>query len=188
MSIQNVQNTTYNFTASQSELATELGGDASAQVAAMLLEHAQESREGASEARLSEEEHLAEQQARQVAMMREQASHIRNAGISEGISLIVAGGLNIAAGSAGDQALSGGAQVSQGIGKGGAALEEAEGQECAAAAQQAEHSSSAAERRLDDIRTDAQEARELVRTVIDFLRDTSQTETASAQAGIYLRG
>lgn len=187
MSIQNVQNTTYNFTPNDSELATELGGDASALVAAMLLQHSHESREGAREARLREEEHLAAQQAREIEMMMEQADHIRNAGLSEGIGMMASGGLNMVAAGTNNAMYSGGAQVSQGIGKAGAALEESAGQRCATAARQAEHRSGAAERRLDDIRTQAQEARELVRTVIDFLRDASRTETATDQAAIYLR-
>ena len=188
MSIQNVQNTTYDFTADQSELATELGGDASAQIASMLLEHAHESREGAREARLHEEEHLAAQQAREVAMMREQADHIRNAGIREGFSMMVGGGFNILAAGTNTAALSGAGQLSQAFGKLSGSIEDAKAQESAAAAKQAGHSSAAAERRLEDIRTEAQEARELVRSVIDFLRDVGRTETATDQAGIYLRG
>jgi hypothetical protein len=188
MSIQNVQNTTYNFTPDQSDLATELGGDASAQIAAMLLEHAHESRDGASEARLHEEQNLAAQQAREVEMMREQADHIRAAGLTEGVSMMVGGGLNMMAAGTDTKALSGAAEVYQGLGKAGAALEEARGQESAAAAKQAGHHASASERRLEDIRTEAQEARELVRTVMDFLRDVGRTETASDQASIYLRG
>jgi hypothetical protein len=210
MSVQNVQTTTYNFTADQSELATELGGDASAQIAAMLLDHAHDSRETTREARLHEEQHLVAQQEREFEMMMEQADHIRSAGLAEGISMMVAGTLNIAAGvvtagtadatgtlqgragaevgKAVSTSLSGGAQVSQSFGKVGAGLEEAEAQESAAAAKQATHRSGAAERRLEELRTEAQEARELVRTVIDFLRDVGRTEAATDQAGIYLRG
>jgi hypothetical protein len=197
MSIQTVQNTTYNFSADQSELAAELGGDTSAQIAAMLLDHAHDSRETNREARLHEEQHLVAQQEREFEMMMEQADHIRSAGFAEGISMMVAGTFNIAAGvvTAGTAdakaigtSLSGGAQASQGAGKFFAGIEEAEGQESAAAAKQASHRSGASERRLDDLRTEAQEARELVRTVIDFLRDMGRTEAATDQAGIYLRG
>jgi hypothetical protein len=188
MSIQNVQNTTYNFTPNQSDLATELGGDTSAQIAAMLLEHAHESREGASEARQREEQNLAAQQAREVEMMREQAAHIRAAGVAEGVSLMVGGGLNMMAAGTNTPVLSGAAEVSKGFGKLSASIEEARGQESAADAKQAGHHASAAERRLEDIGTEAQEARELVRTVIDFLRDVGRTETATDQAAIYLRG
>lgn len=210
MSIQNVQNTTYNFTADHSELATELGGDASAEVAAMLLTHARDSREGTREARLHEEQHLAAQEAREVEMMMEQADHIRTAGLYEGIGTMTAGVLNIASGvtsavtadatgtleggahaglgKAIATSLSGGAQLSQGASKYLAETEKAEGQESAARAKQAAQRSGASERRLEDLRTEAQEARELVRTVIDFLRDMGRTEAATDQAGIYLRG
>jgi hypothetical protein len=188
MSIQNVQNTTYNFTPNQSDLATELGGDASSQIAAMLLDHAHDSRAGAREARQHEEQNLAAQQAREVEMMREQADHIRNAGFAQGTAMMVGGSLNMVAAGTDTKALSGAAEVYQGVGKVGGALEDARAQESAAAAKQAGHHASASERRLEDIRTEAQEARELVRTVIDFLRDVGRTETASDQASIYLRG
>lgn len=188
MSIQNVQNTTYNFSADQSELAAELGGDVSAQIAATLMVSARESRDGAREARINEEQHLEAQQARQVEMMMKQAEHIRNAGLAEGVSMMVGGGLNMVGAGTGDKAFNAGAEIYQGYGKGVAGVEDAEAQRCAAAATQAGNQSSAAERRLDDIRTQTQEATELVRSVIDFLRDAGKTESATDQAGIYLRG
>jgi hypothetical protein len=154
----------------------------------MLLDHAHASRETTREARLHEEQHLVAQQERQVEMMMKQADQIRAAGLTEGVSMMASGGFNMMAAGTGNKAFNAAAEVSQGYGKFSGSIEEAKGQEYAAAAQQAEHGSGAAERRLEDLRTEAQEARELVRSVIDFLRDVGRTEAATDQAAIYLRG
>src|SRR5262249_45468859 len=80
------------------ELAVALGGDASARVAAMLLEQSQEQRGRLSKARQLEEERPYSLETQEVEAMREEALHVRAAATSRAIGSIVSGSLQMAGG------------------------------------------------------------------------------------------
>jgi hypothetical protein len=173
------------------QIAAEFGGDVSARVAAMLIEHSHERREAVREMRRAEEEHLQAMEEQQVAQMREQAAHIREAAESRAIGGLVAGACRIAGGvcmMTADSEYAGRAR-SEMLGGGGSALESAMGLSAAAddhAAGQADADATAAgnraeasERRLEDLRDSAADARELGSKALDLIESA---KTASAEA------
>jgi len=191
---------------SPEQIATELGGDVNASVAAMMLIHAKQMRELVQTARSFEEENLRIHEERQVRAMHEQADRIRAAGITEGVGLMASGGFQIASGIVG---LSGttlrsgeltpraqGTQaVLQGAGAGANGVSQlvAAGDKHAAdvaniEATAAEHRAEAAKRRLDDLEDEAAEARDLTKKVIEFLRDQTRTKAGTDNAAASIRG
>ena len=83
---------------SEAALATQLGGDTNAQVAAMMLKHGHEKRTACRQMRHSEENRLRSFEDQKVAKLREQAEQLLAAGQRRAWGKIASGGLQIAAG------------------------------------------------------------------------------------------
>jgi len=81
-------------------LASELGGDINAQVAAMVMIAGREKRAQIQQSRRAEERLIQSMEDQQVHEMRQQAEDIRSAGLWEGLGTIVGGALTIGAGAA----------------------------------------------------------------------------------------
>jgi hypothetical protein len=183
----------------------DFGGDVGASVAAMMLLHARETREGTSEARAAEERNIEAQEARQVQAMHDQADQIRAAGLWEGTSNIVAGVLGVGAGAvtlngetlrSGElvtsaqgrvEYLNGSAKVVVGSGNVFAAIDKADAQNAEADGVAAGNRSEAAKRRLADLNDAAKDAQELTRTAIDFYRDATRTKADTDRAAVSMR-
>ena len=205
MSINGIQSSVLVTLNSTDQIASELGGDTNAQVAAMLVVHSKERSQQLRQARGAEEEHLRESEDREVAEMRDEAREIREAararavgGIFEGIMTIGAGYFEVASGTQSDEAsakvLSGYGKGVEGAGKAGKGaydLDAAEDDHAAAMArveaQKAKNRAGASERRLDDLKDDLAEARELRQKAIDFVKDATQGQADVHRAALFQR-
>lgn len=182
---------------SQDALAAELGGDANAQVAAMLLKHSQDKQASLRVQRVAEEEQLTAMEEEQVDQMRESAEQIRIAAREKAIGQITNGICQIGGGIVALDGTDGGkaaGEIWQGAGDGadGVANLEAAEHEYAqgiadADAKQAEHMANEAGRRLDDIKDEERNARELVRTALDFLREVRGAGDQANKAALFQR-
>jgi hypothetical protein len=190
---------------SPEQIAAEFGGDVNASVAAMMLLHAKQLRESVQTACSIEEERLRIQEERQVHAMHEQADRIRSAGMNEGLGLIASGGFQIASGvvgiagarlqdgqlsprAAGSQAiLQGSGSASRGVGEMFASEDNWAASIANADATKAENSAEATKRRLDELKEEMAQARDLTKTAIDFLRDQTRTKASTDDAAASIR-
>jgi hypothetical protein len=191
---------------SHEQIAAELGGDVNASVAAMMLLHAKDMRDSVQATRSMQEEALRRHEADQISAMHEEAHRTRAAGRMEGIGLMASGGFQIASGVAairgstlqggeltpsarGNQAgLEGAGRLAQGTGNLLAADEKHEADNANTDAAAAGHRAEAVTRRLDDLRDEAADARELAKTAIEFLRDQTRTRASTDHAAASIRG
>ena len=182
---------------SLSELALETSGDPNAAVAAMLLEHAQQKRETLGQARLAEEELVRKHEAEQVAQMRKEACEAAQAARWQALGSIVQGALGITGGATmctNGGAASGESKILSESGTGmkgvfdfGATPHSLAAGNARADATAAEHRAGAAQRRLDEIHSEQNDARELTRTAIDFLKELTTSRAEIDQAALLHR-
>lgn len=188
------------------DIEARFGGDANAEIAALMLGHARDVREGARESRAAEERNIEAQENLQVEEMRNQASDIRRAGTIEGVTEIGTGALDLWAGTTtmtGDTfsdgklkpevdgkvlLAKGSSEIVKGTGTMGAAWFKGESQTDDANGTAAGHHAQAAIRRLDDIKDVEKDARDLARTAIDFYRDQVHAQAEADHAALFLRG
>lgn len=201
MPIESVPPSTYHLI-DQDHIAAELGGDVGAQLAALLLTSARDSREAARAERSEEEANLREAEAHQVELMLEQAESVRAAGTARAYGMMVSGAVNVTGSAAAmaidlDQPGSPLGQEIQGSLAGGGKLVEgtfdfdATCSDFAADIERAQATTMAnlaaeSTRRLDDAKAAEADARELARTALEFLRNVNQLEAGSDQASLYL--
>jgi hypothetical protein len=179
---------------SERDLITELGGDTNATVAAMLLKQSQEKRDCLREERDAQEEQLSHFEQAEVASLREKAEALRDAGMAEAFGDIAGGVFTAGSGLAGCADLKGSAALLEGCGKAapGAGMLVAVGpNERAGQAEadktQFENMAAEAKRRLDDIRDDDHDARDLLKSAIDFLREVNRTKSEGDQTAVSIR-
>jgi len=202
---QGIQDRTQTFL-TPDDIATRFGGDPNAEIAALMLGHARDVREGARQARAAEEKNIEAQENQQVEEMRNQAEDIRRAGYVEGVTEIGTGVLDVFAGETtmngattmhgkltpqveGDVlVMKGSSDVLKGAGTMGAAWFKGESQIDDANGTAASHHAQAAIRRLDDIKDVEKDARDLARNAIDFYRDQVHTQADADHAAVFLRG
>jgi hypothetical protein len=171
------------------DIETQFGGDLNAEIAALMLGHARDVRDGARQARASEEKTIEAQENQQVEEMRNQAEDLRRAGAIEGSTEMVGGALGVLAGSTGKTDIfKGSADIVKGTGTMGAAWYKGESQIDEANGTAASHHAQAAIRRLDDIKDVEKDARDLARNAIDFYRDQVHTQADADHAALFLRG
>jgi len=202
MSIDTVSANAYHLV-DEGNIAAELGGDVDAQLAALLLTSAHDSREAARVERDQEEAQLGEAEQHQVELMLKQADSIRAAGRARGYGMIASGALTVEGGLTAlavdlhqpgtkvgaefESSLAGGGKLVEGVFDLGAtgfeAAEATQRAQATAMGNQAEEST----RRLDELSAQIADARDLARTALEFLRNVKQAETQSDQASLYLR-
>ncbi len=186
-------------------LASELGGDINAQVAAMVMIAGREKRAQIQQSRQAEERLIQAMEDEQVREMRKQAAAIRHAGLLDGLGKIASGMLSVTAGGmqidAANAATEKAAKVLEGeaacmrgyagVAEGTAVLGSTSYNDAAkqheANAVAADNSAAAARRRLEDLRDEAKSAEEDQRSAIDFLRDINQSAAAADRAAIFQR-
>lgn len=179
---------------SEGDLISELGGDTNATVAAMLLKNSQQDRECLREERHAEEAQLSRFEEAQVTSLREKAEAQRDAGTAEAWGEIIGGGFTAVSGVAGAFEAKNAATMLDGVGKaapGASKLFAADANlragQAEADATQSEHMASEAKRRIDDIRDDDHDARDLLKSAIDFLRDVNRTKSEGETAAVSIR-
>lgn len=178
-------------------LATELGGDINARLAAMLLEQSQDRKDYLREARRAEEQHLRAVEESEVRSMREEAAHTRAAAQSRAIGAIVSGGFQVAGGVAlggnncernaqsSSKILEGSGKFAEGMTGLDAAASDYAADEARADAKTAENKGKESERRLGDINDEVREARELAQSALQFLRDVADKEAEIQRAALF---
>ena len=180
---------------SLSELVLDAGGDTNAALAALMLEHAQQKREMLGQARLAEEEFLQKREAEQVAHIREEAEEAAQAARMKAMGCIVSGGLGIAGGvmmvDGGECAESKMFCASGDTVKGGLDFAASQHDKSAGTARAdataADHRVGAAKRQLEEIQGEQNEARELMRNALDFLKELGKSRAEIDQAALLHR-
>lgn len=177
------------------ELAVELGGDTNAQVAAMLLKHAHDTKRQTRTARMHEEHHLRDQEANQVKKMREQADLEYSAAVKRATGQMVNGLAQMGAGVAGmsgtdelqTKALTGGGEMFKGGMDLSAASNDLDASNREADGVAAGNRAKASERRLEDLKAEESDATELIRTALDFVRGASDAAAQANRTAIFQR-
>lgn len=177
------------------ELAVELGGDTNAQVAAMLLKHAHDTKRQTRTARMHEEHHLRDQEATQVKRMREQADLEYHAAVKRAAGGMVSGLTQMGAGVA---CMSGTAEAETKVATGGGELFKAgmdglaAGDDLKASNREiegvaADQRAQASARRMEDLKAAESDATELIRTALDFVRGASDADAQANRTAIFQR-
>jgi hypothetical protein len=188
------------------DLQADFGGDVSASVAAMMLQHASESRDLTRQARAAEEKNLEAQESAEVQAMHVQADDIRAAGRWEGLTTIGAGAITCVAGvvtatgaalGSGElkhgpagavDALKGSGKLAEGFGEWQGAEAQGDGKVAESDGVAAGNRAEAAKRRLEDLRDEEKDANDLAHTAIDFYRDQTRTKADTDSATLSFRG
>jgi hypothetical protein len=182
----------YSLLPSSDELAAELGGDIGAQVAAMVLLAARDNRNAAREAQRAEEANLFEQQRAEVEAMHAQADATRSAALDAARGKIFAGSADIGAALVIDPqraaALSALGDLGAGVQDLRASQHDFQAAEHSADATRAGNLAEASARRLDQLDSVIDDARDLKNDALSFLRGIRQTENQTDEAAIFLRG
>jgi hypothetical protein len=198
-SISNPSSGTVLMLESQNAIASEFGGDVDAELAVMLLEQADQSRQMTRQARDAVERRLSSQEEEQVAKLREKAAETRQAAQVEGFTAMVGGAATMYGGmvglAAGDdedlqhtaELAKGGAGFNAGVGKLDAASHTFGAGKADADAVAADHRAAEAKRELEQLGAEDQDARQLGRTALDMLAETNRSRAAASEAALFQR-
>jgi hypothetical protein len=186
---------------SSDTIAIELGGDTEAQLAAMVLTFAHDNEERADEARRLTESMIREAGEEQVQQMRDQADDLRWGGVLGGLGTSLAGAATLGGGIAGLESARDGASdavvqctrdrwqgasgVLDGSGQFANAYYTGEAGHHEANATAAGNELAAAERRLDQIEADLDDADDLEDSALDFYEQSVETQAATNQTVVY---
>lgn len=187
------------------QITASLPGDPGTEIAALLVDSANDARHENAAARAGEERHLQRLEHEQVDSLLRSADATRTAGWEQGIGLMVSGAVTIAGSvelgaaighgevaqqkaSAWSAALSASGKSFEGVTTILAANETHEAKEADAAATKAGNEIKAGERRLGDLEHARREADDLARAALQSASDWVRTEAAANQATLYLRG
>jgi len=165
------------------DAAANASEDLTSEVAVMLLQHTKDSREtNRLDSRL-EQEHLKQMQRNQVAEMRAQAKHIRDAATTRGIAGMVSGAYTIggavATASKSDDtatALNGYGKFYEGMSELGAAKSDEAAKNAEANATEFSHKAGESNLRLDDLREQRAHLRDVQRDALEYLKSIQSTE------------
>lgn len=176
--------------ASQSQIAAELGGDANAQVAALMLAHARDTSEQLRGMRQSEQTRLQQHQQGIIQAMRDKAQETYMAACACALGQLVGGAMTVAGGvcsapgvmqnaqtaTSTSQTLQGSGSICSALGQTlGANWQRAAGLSDTRAAIE-EQNASTCWQRLETLRSEQAETHEMTRTAIAFLRQTQASQ------------
>lgn len=178
------------------ELSVELMGDAGAQIAALLVRSARDSRDLARAAEDADEEALTALEDAQVQELRDQADATRSAAQSRALGQALVAGADlfcVTTGASGDLQVTGaaikaGAQLGQGALNFAAAESDFEAGVHDANSTQAANRARHLERQLQDLNEEQRDAAQLVRSAIESAAELVRTKNATDQATLFLRG
>ena len=183
----------------QAQLAAELGGDANAQAAAMMLVHARDKSQNLKETRRAELSNLRSQQQREVDQMRSRADEAFAAARAKAYGKIYDGAASAVGGAclmavsdettakALNQSMSGAGQLGSACTDSVVAGHERDAAAAETASVVAKHRAEESQARLDELRDEQRETQDLTRTAIDFLRDVSSAQQQVDNAVAYLK-
>jgi hypothetical protein len=181
------------------QLNLELAGDSGAEIAALLVLDARDSRNQAKAAEQAEERQLTQLEDEQVSHLYEQADATRSAGWARGVGLIVSGSATvIGAGLGADTGGAEGQTEAQSWAAAGSTLNgglqfaassydydaNISGAQATDAGNKAKH----VEHQLQQLAEQQSDAAQLARTALQAASDLSRAQTATDQATIFLRG
>jgi hypothetical protein len=171
--------------------ASEFAGDPEAQMAATLLEHGHSTRASTRAARDAAEQQLQHHEHAQVSKMRSQAKAMLVGAIGGGALQVASGALTLAAASSHSRATEatykGAAASADGAGKAFSGAASAEVTRLEAGATEAGHRAGACERKLDSINARMDEARDLIRTALDFMKSSQEKASDTNRAALFSR-
>lgn len=180
------------------QLALSPIGDSGAEIAALLVLGARDSRDQAKAAAQADDRRLTQLEDKQVDELYEQADAVRAAGWAKGMGQMVTGGASLvgagvmaADGGAGAQAAAawkGGADIIKGGLDIAASNYEFEANISSADATDAANAAKHVERHLQQLQEEQGDASQLARTAIQAAADLSRAQTSADQAMIFLRG
>lgn len=181
--------------ASQETLAAELGGDANAQVAAMMLVHARDKGTDVRAMRQTQRARVEEHHERQIEAIRNKADAEYAAAraaaygkLAEGAGMIASGGaMTKSGGEVTSQVFAGCGKAGAAFGDGVSAIHGKKAGRLEAAAVQEEHAMSDAQQTLDELRDEQIDLQKLSRAAIDFLRDAQSAKDQVDRAAAYHR-
>jgi hypothetical protein len=165
-----------------------VGSDPQTRLALMVLEFASDRRDMAAKQRDATEATMQQFEQRAVDLMHEKADEIRDAAVQVLACKLVGAGAKIAGTASGEGGY--GEADSQIYGAVGGYLDELSKGRLAdldGSIKSAENRASEAERRLDEIKSEREDARDLKNSALDFLRDANATQAETEQA-LYIRG
>ncbi len=174
----------------ESEITADLGGDATAQMAAMMFLLSREQSRDASELRQATEDRIRDSQAAQISELREMADQMRNSAILQGVAGTIGASLSFASNFAGgvpQAAMQADSQMVTTVGQVGGAILGAKSTDAQTSATAAEHEAQADIRDLEQVSEDADDARDLRKRVLDFM-STIQEQKAEAQSMAWIKG
>lgn len=183
---------------SQDQLALLFGGDGNARLAAMVLKHSSERREGLDQAREKQEERVVKMEAEEVSKMREEAKHVRDQARIEGTSQIVGGSLQVGsaffsspkAGSKDidySKLLGGGATAAPGVGKLVGAESGYQAMYASADGVAAQNRADEGLRRIDELRDEMDDIKDLENAGKEFIKTIQNIEAQTNNALIFQR-
>ena len=184
---------------SQRAITTQFGGDCQAQAAAMMISHSREASEQVRTVQQHVQNHLVEHRRQKLQAMRDQAQEQFMASCAAAFgqaasgALTIAGGVSMAGASSDTAASALSANATNAAYSGSAALCNAVGQGVSAILQRhaavsgisvTRHTDAAAscEQRLQDLRDEKAQERQLERTALDFLQESQRIRDRGDQA------
>ena len=184
---------------SQRAITTQFGGDCQAQAAAMMISHSREASEQVRTVQQHVQNHLVEHRRQKLQAMRDQAQEQFMASCAAAFGqaasgvLTIAGGVSMAGASSDTAASALSANATNAAYSGSAALCNAAGQGVSAILQRhaavsgisvTRHTDAAAscEQRLQDLRDEKAQERQLERTALDFLQESQRIRDRGDQA------
>lgn len=165
-----------------------LSSDPAVALAQLSVKNGTEQRRMAEESRATQEQLERQQDDLEVEAMRQKAADIRTGGILEGVGMIAAGGLTLAASGASDglgKDLRGFSQLSQALGNLGGAMKKAD--EASDDATATEHRAAAdqAKQAADGLRDAQKNGQDFVSAAIDFYREYASAKSSEQSAALH---
>jgi hypothetical protein len=175
-------------------IASQLGGNPEAYMAAIVMKFANERSDAAREQRQQTEEHIAKVQGQQIERLRDAADELRDGALWGAAGGVVGGAVTMYSGTLNLQKenqlatkLAGLGTMVQGAGDGVEGVCNANSQHDEASATAADNRADAATRRLEIVQDDLDGARELEKAALDFLDQVVEIRAQTDQS-MFIRG
>ncbi len=182
--------TDYSSGPTQTQIAAEFGGDAAAQLAAMVFLFSRERSRQSAEQRDQIENQIRQFENDQVHKLHESADSAYDAAVWQAGGQLLNGGLKLAGSAVGDgwgNAISSSGDVTQGASNYLAADDKLEADNLTADAEHAGNKADSYERSLESVNTDADDAKTMKDAVYDFLQTIQESKAEGDKALVNIR-
>lgn len=183
--------TEYSGIPTQAQIAHEFGGDASAELAAMVFLFSRERSRHSAEQRDQIERHIQQFESSQVEKMHQSADATYDAALKQSAGQLINGTLSFAGSAAGDDwgpALQASGDATQGAFNLWAANDKLEADNLSADAEHAGNKAGSYERSLETVNSDADDAKSMKDAVYDFLQSIVDSKAEANKALVGIRG